>query len=231
MVPLGSAHAVSTPLPIGSEHDGAGATVSKSRVEAFSDGVLAIAITLLVLDIPVPSPQAHWSLAHVLVHDWAHFAAYAVSFLTIGVIWVNHHAMLRRLASVDHTLLILNIVLLLFIALLPWSTALMASFLTASRGQHLAAAIYSGSFLAMSCVFYAMQRHALYAKSAELTPQLSDAARAAIARRNRAGLLPYAVATVAAPLSSYLTLAICAAIAIFYALPTTSSDAPSSPAP
>ncbi len=210
----------------GSHDNGARATIGKSRVEAFSDGVLAIAATLLVLDIPVPQPAAHHGLAYGLAHEWPIFAGYVVSFLTIGVIWINHHAMLRRLAAVDHTLLVLNILLLMLVAILPWSTLLMADYLRRSQGQGLAAAVYSGSFLAMSCVFFAMYHYALARRPHELVPQLSDATRRTILRRNRVGLLPYAVATAVAPLSPYLTLAICGAIAVFYGWPTTTSDAP-----
>ncbi len=194
-----------------------------SRVEAFSDGVLAIAVTLLVFDIGVPSPLAHASLGHALAERWPHFVAYAVSFLTIGVIWINHHITLRRLATVDHTLLVLNLLLLMIVALLPWSTSLMATYLRESQGQHLAAAIYAGSFLAMSCVFYALHHHSLVRRPHVLTPQLGEAERRAIKRRNLTGLPPYVVATAAAPLSSYLTLAICGAVAVYYALPTRSS--------
>ena len=71
--------------------------MSKSRVEAFSDGVIAVAITLLVLSIKVPNPHDPGSLAHRLDEQWPHYIAYVISFLTIGVIWINHHAMMRRL--------------------------------------------------------------------------------------------------------------------------------------
>jgi len=193
--------------------------MSKGRVEAFSDGVIAIAITLLVLYIKVPSPSGVGTLAHKLAAQWPSYASYATSFLTIGVIWVNHHAMLLRLRAVDHSIMFLNLLLLLFIGLLPWSTALMAEYLRASAGEGLAAGVYAASLLAMSSAFFMMQRHILFSRQHLLHETLDDAQRASIHRRNRAGLLPYAVATAAAALSPYLTLAICAAIAIFYALP------------
>jgi hypothetical protein len=79
--------------------------------------------------------------------EWPSFAAYVISFATIGIIWINHHVMIRRLKTVDHTILMLNLVLLLSIGLLPFTTALMAAYLNQAHGQHLAAAIYSGSFL------------------------------------------------------------------------------------
>ena len=119
-------------------------TLSTSRLEAFSDGVIAVAITLLVLDLHVPSPTERGSLARHLFEQWPSFAAYLVSFLTIGVIWLNHHAMLRRFARADHSVLTLNVLLLMCIVVLPFSTSLMAAYLTAPAG-HLAAVIYGGS--------------------------------------------------------------------------------------
>jgi uncharacterized membrane protein len=198
--------------------------MSSSRVEAFSDGVIAIAITLLVLDIHVPQPGGPRGLAHGLLHEWPSYAAYVVSFLTIGVIWINHHAMLRRLSSVDHSFLALNLLLLMFIGLLPWSTSLMATYLREPHGQHLAAAVFGASFLAMSLAFFAIQHHVLRRNTTLLHPHITPTVRDVVYRRNRAGLLPYVVATAAAAVSSYLTLAICAVLAGFYALPSTTTD-------
>ena len=84
----------------------------KGRLEAFSDGVIAVAITVLALELPIPEPHGGRSLAHELAVRWPSFAAFVVSFLTIGVIWINHHAMLARLAQVDHRTLLLNLLLL-----------------------------------------------------------------------------------------------------------------------
>jgi hypothetical protein len=79
--------------------------VGARRLEAFSDGVIAVAITLLVLQIAVPTDLHGHSLAHALLANWSHYAAYIVSFMTIGIIWINHHAMISRLSQVDHTIL------------------------------------------------------------------------------------------------------------------------------
>jgi len=100
-------------------------TMSPNRLEAFSDGVFAIAITLLVLDIHIPVPEAGRTLADELGTQWPSYVAYAVSFLTIGIVWINHHAMIQRLRKVDHEVLVLNLLLLLFVGLLPFTTALM----------------------------------------------------------------------------------------------------------
>jgi uncharacterized membrane protein len=193
--------------------------VSTNRLEAFSDGVLAVAITLLVLDITVPRATAHSNLGHELARNWPNYAAYVTSFITIGIIWVNHHAMISRLRQADHTILVLNLLLLLTIGILPFATALMAAYLQQSQGQHLAAGIYSGSFLAMSIMFASLNQHILFPKSHLLATELSYERRRQIFARNVTGLAPYAVATALAPVSSYATLAICAAVAAFYALP------------
>ncbi len=177
-----------------------------------------------MLDIHVPEPGRGESLAHELSQQWPSYAAYVVSFATIGVIWINHTAMVRRLRAAEHTTLVLNLVLLAWIGLLPFTTALMAAYLREDRGQHLAAAVYGASFLGMAVSFYAMQRHALFARAHLLHAALGPADRRSLDRRNRAGLIPYAVATAAAPVSSYLTLGICALVAGFYALPSTTAD-------
>ncbi len=194
-----------------------------SRLEAFSDGVIAIAITLLVLEIHVPEAGGEHSLAHELADQWPSYAAYLVSFVTIGIIWINHHAMVSRVKQANHTLLFLNLILLMTIAILPFTTALMADYLRESAGEHLAAAIYSGSMLLMGVAFFAMQRYILDGAAGRLLGvQLSGADRRAIRIRNALGLVPYVLATAVAPLSPYLTLGICAAVAAFYALPGTS---------
>src|SRR6185437_983777 len=96
--------------------------MDRSRLEAFSDGVFAVAITLLALDLAVAGPEGHGPLAEQLYHKWPAFLAYLISFFMIGIIWVNHHALVRQITKVDRTLLFLNLVLLLFVVLIPFST-------------------------------------------------------------------------------------------------------------
>ena len=198
--------------------------MTKSRVEAFSDGVIAIAITLLVLDIHVPEPGGEASLGHRLAEQWPSYAAYVVSFLTIGIIWINHTAMLRRIRGVDHSILFLNLLLLMSIAVLPFTTALVAAYLKEESGEKLAAVIYGGSFMLMGLAFFAMNQHLLRARVHLLDERLTPEVRRAVLRRNATGLIPYAVATVCGIFSPYLTLAICGLVAVFYALPGTTSD-------
>jgi uncharacterized membrane protein len=198
--------------------------VSPNRLEAFSDGVFAIAITLLVLDIHVPAPESTGSLADALGEQWPSYVAYVVSFLTIGIIWINHHAMIRRLRAIDHGIMVWNLLVLLAVGVLPFTTALMAAYLREGQGSELAAAVYSGSFLVLSLIFAATNRHILFAKARLLREDADTEQRRTILARGVAGLVPYLVATALAPVSSYLTLGICAAAAAFYALPFASAS-------
>jgi uncharacterized membrane protein len=202
--------------------------MSTNRLEAFSDGVIAVAITLLVLDIKVPAtPLApHHSLAGELASHWPVYAAYVTSFLTIGIIWINHHVMIGRLRETDHTILFLNLLLLLSIGVLPFGTSLMAAFLREHTGQHLAAAIYSGSFLVMGLFFAVLNAHILLGKPHRLVEPMSAEHRRRILTRGVTGVVPYAIATALAFVSSYATLGICAAVAAYYALPIASNVTP-----
>ena len=109
--------------------------MSTNRLESFSDGVFAVAITLLVLGIDVPRCRARRarSVTRSLA-NWPQYAAYVVSFLTIGIIWINHHAMIGRLRAADHTILILNLLLLMTVVLLPFATDLIATYLRHPEG-------------------------------------------------------------------------------------------------
>ena len=194
--------------------------MSTSRLESFSDGVIAVAITLLVLNLLVPKHPAH--LAHDLAKNWPSYAAYATSFMTIGIIWINHHVMIGRLREADHPILILNLILLLTIGVLPFATDLLAYYLKQGRGQHLAAAVYAGAFLAMSIAFATLNRHILLRKAHMHREQQPIEERRRILARSLIGLAPYAIATGLAAVSQYATLAICFAIAVYYASPISS---------
>jgi uncharacterized membrane protein len=195
--------------------------VTPNRLEAFSDGVFAIAITLLVLDLEVPTP-GHGHLGHELLQNWPSYAAYVVSFLTIGIIWINHHATFGRLRAVDHSILMWNLALLMTVGILPFTTALMAEYLKESSGEGLAAAVYAGSFLLMGGVFVATNRHILFHRANLLKVPLSDAARRRGLHYAALGQIPYLIATVLAFLTPYITLGICAACAVYYSFPIAS---------
>jgi TMEM175 potassium channel family protein len=122
-----------------------------SRLEAFSDGVFAIAATLLVLELHVPDTDH--GLAQALLGQWPAYVAYLTSFITIGIIWVNHHALFQHVQHVDRTLLFVNLLLLLVVSIIPFPTALLGRYATADQDSHLAAAIYGGVMLLLGLAF------------------------------------------------------------------------------
>jgi uncharacterized membrane protein len=196
--------------------------VNTNRLEAFSDGVLAVAITLLVLDITVPTLKTHQTLGGALAARWPNYAAYVTSFITIGIIWVNHHVMIGRLREADYAILMLNLLLLLTVAAIPFATSLLAAYLREGRGDNTAAAVYGGVLLAMAIAFSLLNHHILFRKQHLLARELSLERRRQILSRTLTGLLPYILATGLAAVSAYITLAITAALAAFYALPIAS---------
>jgi uncharacterized membrane protein len=170
--------------------------------------------------VPTLEQTAHGvHLGHKLSAQWPVYAAYVTSFLTIGIIWINHHVMIGRLREADHVILFLNLLLLMSIAVLPFGTKLMAEYLRQSHGEHLAAAIYSGLMLTMAVLFATLNAHILLVKHEKLRHAMSLERRRQVLVRSVSGVIPYAIATALAAVSSYVTLVICGLLAMFYALP------------
>jgi uncharacterized membrane protein len=189
--------------------------MDRSRLEAFSDGVFAVAITLLALNITVEGPTAHISLAHQLGSRWPAFAAYLISFLTIGIIWVNHHSLIRSVKTVDRTLLFVNLALLLFVVLIPFSTATAAEYLPRNDWDaRVATALYSGVFLGMSLGFGAIFEWTLHG---DRTYQLVPREQHRAARlRFVGGAGVYVAALVVALVSAYASFILNGLIAVYY---------------
>jgi uncharacterized membrane protein len=127
--------------------------LTAGRVEAFSDAVLAIAITLLVLQLGVGNGEG--SLAHRLGEQWPVYVAYLLSFLNIGTVWLNHHSIFSRLRGVDHGLVLFNLLLLLVVSVLPFPTSVLGDALQGGdfADQRTAALLYAGNFLFASTAF------------------------------------------------------------------------------
>jgi uncharacterized membrane protein len=206
--------------------------VDRSRLEAFSDGVFAVAITLLVLNLTVAGP-GHGKLAHQLGSHWPSFAAYVVSFFVIGIIWVNHHALVRTIVVVDRLLLFLNLVLLLFVVLIPFATGLVAEYLSAylndSAGGgdvRLAMALYSAVFLGMSAGFGSIFEWTLHGEHVA-NPVPADKQWAA-RWRFAGGSVAYVVSLVVALFNAIAAFVIIALIAVYYIFERTPA-APAAP--
>jgi uncharacterized membrane protein len=126
-----------------------------SRVEAFSDGVFAVAITLLVLQFTVPVVQSG-HLFSSLLGQWPQLATFIASFLTVGVVWVNHHSIFKGLRKVDRTIQFINLVLLLTVVLVPYPTQLLGHYLNSGWDGSVAAAVYGIVMTLMSISFQAL---------------------------------------------------------------------------
>ena len=129
-----------------------------TRLETFSDGVFAIAATLLVLEFSVTSADSH-DLGSALLHLWPSYLAYATSFITIGIIWMNHHTCIETVARVDRTFLFLNLLLLMTVAFLPFPTKLVAQHLQ-KPGEQDAVYAYAATFVVMSMIYNVWWRYA-----------------------------------------------------------------------
>ncbi|MEV6006364.1 TMEM175 family protein [Streptomyces sp. NPDC051976] len=185
------------------------------RVEAFSDGVFAIAITLLVLEIKVPHDAGNdlWS---ALGEMWPSYAAYAVTFLIIGVMWVNHHTVFQVIARVDRTLLFLNLVLLMGVAALPWPAAVVAAYLREGHAAKIALAVYGMFMVFHALVFQGMWWHLtrtghLFADEVDVEAARATRARFAL------GTVVYPITVGLAFVSAPLTLAVHGLLAVYYA--------------
>ncbi|WP_425828047.1 TMEM175 family protein [Streptomyces fractus] len=186
------------------------------RLEAFSDGVFAIAITLLILEVEVPHVEHGESLWRALGQQWPSYAAYVVSFLVIGIIWVNHHQVFSHVIRVDRPLMFLNLLLLMIVAALPWPTALLAEYLRSDdAAAHTAAAVYSFTMVAMSLAFQALWWH--LTRSGHLFhPRVDPEGARGTRARFALGSLGYPATVALAFVSAPLTLAAHAVLALYY---------------
>jgi uncharacterized membrane protein len=181
-----------------------------SRLETFSDGVFAIAATLLVLEFSVSSPD----LAHALLHIWPSYLAYVTSFVTIGIIWMNHHHTVSLIARTDRTMLFINNLLLLTIAFLPFPTKLVGDYLRGD-GEQAAALAYAATLVVMAILHQVWWQYARRNRRliADETP---DSALRAVDRAYQPGVPMYAAVFVVAFFSPLGAVFFTFAIAAFY---------------
>jgi uncharacterized membrane protein len=188
-----------------------------TRLEAFSDGVLAVAITLLVLDLRDPGAVPH-GLTRALLELWPSYVSYAVSFLTIGVIWVNHHDAFTRIRAVDRQLKFINLMLLMTVVLIPFATLLMAHHLRSGHEAHAATVFYGVVATMMGVAFTGLW--AYLARHPDLLEDGHDAAyaRGRTKRTALAGPTVYVIATVVGLVNGLAALVLYAAVPMYFAL-------------
>jgi TMEM175 potassium channel family protein len=186
--------------------------VATERVEAFSDGVFAIAITLLILTV---TPPTHGELGRELLRLWPSYVAYAVSFLTIGIIWVNHHTIFRLFAGVDRTMLFLNIFFLMVVAFIPFPTEVVADNVRDPGSRQAAALLYGCNMVLLAIAFVALW---LYGSGRLLSEESDRREVAGITRSFIPGIPVYLTGTLLAFVSPIASLVVFAALTCFYVL-------------
>jgi uncharacterized membrane protein len=190
------------------------------RIEAFSDGVFAFAITLLVLNLKDPVLNGGGSLLQGLLNQWPTFFAFVTSFMTILIMWVGHHEMFTYIVRADRRFMFLNGFLLFFVTLTPFTTSLVADHILSSDAGT-AAVVYSGSFLLLGVAWNFLWRHAS-GRSKLIAEDLTMADVKAFSRNFYVGPICYTVALLIALVSGIASVLLILAVAVFFAVGTRS---------
>jgi uncharacterized membrane protein len=185
------------------------------RLVAFSDAVFAITVTLLILEIRPPTDYRH--LLHGLAVLWPSYLAYALTFLFIGQVWVNHHVMFDHIRAADRVILFLNTLLLMVVAFLPFATSVLAGALRSGHGQRTAVVFYGIAFAVTALTFNAVWQYAC--RHRLLSKALDRAGATAIGRRFQLALAWLAIGALLGALLPVLGVAVIAAFNAFYWLP------------
>jgi uncharacterized membrane protein len=191
------------------------AGMNKARVESFSDGVFAFAITLLVLSIPVPDIKFadDHLLGSALLQAIPQLVPYVTSFATIGIIWLNHHSMFHEVQKVKHTTLTLNLLLLLVVAFIPYPTSVVGRYGALRSAVVLYGATFTAAGLAFSALWLDIRRNRLSRESEDGAQIRSTTIR------NLIGPVIYPMATGLAFVAPKASLGIFFGLAAFYFLP------------
>jgi uncharacterized membrane protein len=190
------------------------------RLEAFSDGVFAIAVTLLVLELRAPLPgtlHEGESLLHALLHEWPAYLAFVTSFATILIMWINHHNIFKLIVRTDHIFLLLNGFLLLTVTFIPFPTNVIAEYIREPEART-ASVFYAGTFLLMAIAFNLVWRYA--AHDQRLLARNVDMRLVRIINKQfQIGPLPYVLCVVVAVINGIAGFSLIIALAVYWALP------------
>lgn len=192
-------------------------TAETSRIEAFSDGVFAIAITLLILNIKIP-PAGSGNLYAELIGQWPSYFSFLVSFTFIGIMWINHHRLFTHIARSDDVLLILNLLLLLGVVVVPFPTAVLAIHL-GQPDQRPALILYNATYVFIAVIFNLLWRYASSAKRHLLSKDVDTASVERISKQYALGPVCYLICLGLSWVSAAASLALNFALACFFALP------------
>jgi uncharacterized membrane protein len=191
-------------------------TTETARVEAFSDGVFAVAITLLILEIKVPGYDG--DLGAKLLLQWPSYLAFVISFAFIGVMWINHHRLFTHIRKSDDTLLILNLALMFSVCIVPFTTALLAAHLR-HPGARTAVVVYDVTYLVVALFFNVLWRYAASRDGHLLANDLDREVTGKITQQYNYGPVAYMIAVALAWVSIPASLLINLVLAFFFAIP------------
>jgi uncharacterized membrane protein len=189
-----------------------------ARLEAFSDGVFAIAITLLIIEIGVPHVEGGEGLAQALRKLWPSYFGYALSFITIGIMWANHHGMFKDIERVDHRMQVLNLLLLLCIAFIPFPTAVLVEYMRDDDNARAATLTYGVTLTFTALAFNAMWWDASRDRRL-IDEHVSDERVRDRTRRYLPGTPLYALGIPLAFVNTWVAIGLWSALAFFYLLP------------
>jgi uncharacterized membrane protein len=198
-----------------------------ARIEAFSDGVFAVAITLLVVGLVVPEAKAGEAvnspgLLRALAAVWPQFVAFVTSFAAILLLWISHHQTFLLIRKTNRRLMVANGLLLLFVTLIPFPTALLARYINTPAAP-VAAALYAANYLAITAIFIVFWKFAMDVPGL-IDPTVSLKSQKAIQQNNMIGLIPYVVAFGVAFFFPYLTVFICMALSVRWVITGNRAD-------
>lgn len=196
------------------ERDDSRGEVGVDRLLTFSDGVFAIAVTLLVLDLQ--QPIVSHGLWHAVLGEWPEYLSYMLSFVIIGIVWAQHHLMFQYIRRTDHLFILINVIFLMWVAVVPFPTAILARYLENPSERQTAIAIYTGVFVVGGLQvnlkwLYAIHRNRLLGDGVDRT------AIKTLTRSYPAGPILYLVAFVLSFVSPQISVALIILINLFYA--------------
>jgi len=197
--------------------EAAGRGLGTARVQAFSDGVFAVAITLLVLSLQPPqlSGEAAHHLARALLDLWPRYLSYILSFVIVGIFWVSHHNTFALYRRVDRTLLWINLLFLMCVAFVPFPTALLGVYWQ----ERFAVAFYGGTLIVIGLVNQLMWWYASH-DGRLVGPDLHPGVRRLAVQRNLTGPVLYALAIAASLIDTRISLAVFVAVPVYYIIPS-----------
>lgn len=187
------------------------------RIEAFSDGVFAIAITLLIIEIGVPHVEGGQSLGRRLLDLWPDYLAYALSFFTIGVYWANHHSLFRLFHATDHAFLMLNVLFLMTISFVPFPTAVVGEYLKDPEHRAAAMHIYAVGFILPATAWLIFWMYGRW--QGLLDPYLDPRYISHLTRKFALSHVPYWLALGVSFVSAWAAMAIVLGMTALYLLP------------